>query len=285
MAHASARPSAFMAMQSGTATVQRRSASHGSAALQVGASSPRPTAQMAPSTTPPASTSPAQGTVQRCTATVRKALDWRIAANSVMQGGGRNTQAVHKRPTAPSSASVRASLNMAWTRLTTGVKTTPTVHDGTVYDTHRTVSFCSPQKMPDGVLSDALQLGPAVAWTAYQAMSVADKGAFDRAVGINNDATPGVGEVYSTVANKDEAIDQGVWNFHRAGVVMKSGGDTVTVENLAGSGATAWDFQMSGPANKAGQSFHAQQSSRTKHDGVTPDYGDHPTTLRVQAAP
>ena len=211
--------------------------------------------------------------------------DCGFAANTVMQGGGRNTKAVYQMPEAPSSASFWTMLNMAWTRLTSGVKATPTVHYGTVYDTHRAVSFYSPQKMLDDVLSDALQLGPALAWTAYQALSTADKDAFDRSVGINNYATPTVGEAYSIVANKDEAIDQGVWNFHWGGVVMRSGGDTVTMENFAGSGATAWDFQMYGPASKTGQSFHEQQASRTKQDGVTPEYGDHPTTLRVRPQP
>lgn len=211
--------------------------------------------------------------------------DCGFAANSVMQGGGRNTKAVYQMPTAPSSASFWTTLNMAWTRLTGGVKETPTVHYGTVYDTHRGVNFYSPQKMLGDVLSDALQLGPALAWTTYQAMSTADKDGFDRSVGINKYATPGVGEAYSIVANKDEAIDQGVWNFHWGGVVMKSGGDSVTLENFAASGATAWDFQMYGPASKVGQTFHEQQASRTKQDGITPEYGDHPTTLHARAVP
>ena len=211
--------------------------------------------------------------------------DCGFAANSVMQGGGRNTKAVYQMPTAPSTASFWTSLNMAWTRLTGGEKETPTVHYGTVYGSHRGVNFYSPQKMLDDVLSDALQLGPAAAWTAYQGLSAADKDGFDRSVGINKYATPDVGEAYSIVANKDEAIDQGVWNFHWGGVVMKSGGDTVTMENFAGSGATAWDFQMYGPASKAGQTFHEQQTSRTKHDGVTPEYGDHPTTLHARPSP
>lgn len=63
---------------------------------------------------------------------------------------------------------------------------------------------------------------------------------------------------------------------------MKSGGDSVTLENFAGSGTDAWDFQMYGPASKAGQTFHEQQESRTQHDGVTPEYGDNPTTIRVK---
>jgi hypothetical protein len=55
---------------------------------------------------------------------------------------------------------------------------------------------------------------------------------------------------------------------------MRSGGDSVTMENFAGSGADAWDFQMYGPPNKAGQTFHEQQEQRS-HNG-TPEYRDHP---------
>lgn len=211
--------------------------------------------------------------------------DCGFAANTVMQGGGRKTKAVYQLPEANSSAWFWTKLKAHKRRKVAGIKETPTVDYGTVYSTHRGVDFYSPHKMLDDVLADALQLGPTAAWAAYQALSTADKDGFDRSVGLNQYATPDVGEAYSIVANKDEVIDQGVWNFHWGGVVMKSGGDTVTLENFAGSGATAWDFQMYGPASKAGQTFHEQQASRTKADGVTPEYGDHPTTLHVRPEP
>ena len=211
--------------------------------------------------------------------------DCGFAANTVMQGGGRNTKAVYQLPEAKGSAWFWTKLKALKRRTIAGIKETPTVDYGTVYDTHRGVDFYSPHKMLDDVLADALQMGPKAAWAAYQALSAADKDGFDRSVGLNQYATPDVGEAYSIVANKDEVIDQGVWNFHWGGVVMKSGGDTVTLENFAGSGATAWDFQMYGPAAKPGQTFHEQQASRTKADGVTPEYGDHPTTLHVRPVP
>ena len=121
------------------------------------------------------------------------------------------------------------------------------------------------------------------AWTDYQALDEAQQDAFDRIVGINRHAQAEVGEAYSVVANRDENIDQGVWNFHWGGVVMRSGGDSVTMENFAGSGEDAWDYQAYGPPSKKGQTFHEQQEERTKHDGVTPEYGDNPTTIRVKS--
>lgn len=211
--------------------------------------------------------------------------DCGLAANTVMQGGGRKTEAVYRLPEAPAAAGFWAKLGACLRRILAGEEETATVSYGTVYEKYRGRNFYSPHKMLDDVMADAMSLGPSAAWAGYQALSATDRDNFDRAVGLNKYATPEVGEAYSIVSNKDEHIDQKVWNFHWGGVVMKSGGDTVTMENFARSGTDGWDFQMYGPASKAGQTFHEQQSSRTKADGVTPEYGDHPTTLHVRPVP
>ncbi|MFP2934220.1 hypothetical protein ACLESO_55690 [Pyxidicoccus sp. 3LG] len=68
------------------------------------------------------------------------------------------------------------------------------------------------------------------------------------------------------------------WNFHWGGVVMVSGDDRVTLENYAVGNANVknsdWEFQMYGPASKAGQTFHEQHQATGQH-------GDSPTTMRV----
>lgn len=211
--------------------------------------------------------------------------DCGLAANTVMQGGGRNTRAVYANPKPAVEPGFFAKILNALSGRFAAEKLSPKVTYGTVYAVYRGRNFYSPHKMLDDVFADAMELGPTAAWDAYQKLNAVDKEKFDQQVGINKYASPEVGEAFSIVANKDENIDMGTWNFHWGGVVMKSGGDVVTMENFAGSGATAWDFQMYGPPSKAGQTFHEQQKERKKHDGVTPEYGDNPTTLRVRAVP
>lgn len=219
--------------------------------------------------------------------------DCGLAANTVMQGGGRKTRAVYTKPDPPEPgffAKILAAVAAKFgdtppVAAKGGPRETGTVHYGTVYQTYRGRKFYSPHKMLDDVFADAMEKGPDAAWAAYRKLGAKERDAFDREVGINRYASPEVGEAFSIVANKDENIDMGVWNFHWGGVVMKSGGDLVTMENFAGSGTDAWDFQMYGPPSKAGQTFHEQQESRTKRDGITPEYGNNPTTLRVRAVP
>jgi hypothetical protein len=68
------------------------------------------------------------------------------------------------------------------------------------------------------------------------------------------------------------------WNFHWAGVVMRSGGDVVTLENFAvgdpDAKNTDWNYQMYGPPSRTGQTFHEQHKASQQH-------GMQPTTMRV----
>jgi hypothetical protein len=70
--------------------------------------------------------------------------------------------------------------------------------------------------------------------------------------------------------------DVGTWNFHWAGVIMKSGSDTMTLENYSVGDYTKenkdWVFQMYG-VGKKGQSFHEE------HKDVHKQHGDAPTSL------
>ncbi len=159
---------------------------------------------------------------------------------------------------------------------------TPARNYGTVYYKHRGRKQYSPQQILNDIFEDVSGKEFQGAWDSYKALSEADRDAFDKLVGLNKYAQAEVGEAYSIVANRDENIDQRVWNFHWGGVVMRGGGDSVTMENFAGSGEDAWDFQMYGPPSKKGQTFHEQQKARFKKDGTTPEYGDNPTTVRVR---
>jgi hypothetical protein len=105
---------------------------------------------------------------------------------------------------------------------------------------------------------------PASAHAAYNALSAADKDAFDRKHGINRYAAPGVGEAF-TRRRDDEAGGTG-FNFHWGGVIMVAGGDRVTFENYTkGHGYDAkddeWYFATYGPPTKAGQTWHEQWAS------------------------
>lgn len=114
---------------------------------------------------------------------------------------------------------------------------------------------------------------------AYDALSDVEKEAFDSSAGINRHATPSVGEGYTMASGGANYVGKMTWNFHWAGVVMVSGGDSVTMENFATGDAEEvnkdWDFQMYGPATKADQTFHDQHKASQQH-------GMAPTTVKVR---
>lgn len=100
---------------------------------------------------------------------------------------------------------------------------------------------------------------PAAAVAAYDALSAADKKNFDEKHGINEFASPVVGEAFGT----DNAT---TFNFHWGGVVLKSGGDSVTLENFFkgntyGHQESNWYMNTYGPANKPGQTWDEQWNS------------------------
>ena len=115
-----------------------------------------------------------------------------------------------------------------------------------------------------------------------------EKKQVEKAAGINRYADPGVGDAYHMSSggntHPDLALGESTWNFHWAGVVMKSGGDNVTLENYATDDYdetnTNWDYQMygvhkHGGSNKAGQTFQEQ------HRDVHKQHGTDPTTMHV----
>jgi hypothetical protein len=184
--------------------------------------------------------------------------DCGMAANAVMQGDGFSARGVHG-----------------------GGKTTKSLEYGTDSEEYRGNTMHTPHLMLDEILKAELDPDPDKARERYHKMSKKERDAFDKKAGINRYADPSIGEAYSIVSDKDEFADgKSAWNFHWGGVCMKSGGDHVTMENFAGSGGDAWDFQMYGSAKKKGQTFHEQQEERTH--GTQDEYGPNPFTIRVR---
>ncbi|MDX6706040.1 MAG: hypothetical protein QOI48_1886 [Solirubrobacteraceae bacterium] len=137
----------------------------------------------------------------------------------------------------------------------------------------------SPKAMADEIIAKTLGGGKAAdGWAKYQAMAPAERDTFDREHGINEYVSPGVGEGYTMATGGAPYPGKRTWNFHWAGVVMSNGSDHVTLENYAVGFAEAvntdWDFQMYGPASKAGQTFHEQHKGSQQH-------GDMPTSMGV----
>jgi hypothetical protein len=105
---------------------------------------------------------------------------------------------------------------------------------------------------------------PASAHAAYNALSAADKDAFDKKHGINRYAAPGVGESFTR--RRDDSLGGTGFNWHWGGVIMVAGGDRVTFENYTkGHGYMAkdeeWYFETYGPPTKPGQTWHEQWKS------------------------
>jgi hypothetical protein len=114
----------------------------------------------------------------------------------------------------------------------------------------------------------------------YNKLDQDAKDDFDKQAGINAYADPEIGEAFHMSTGGDEHPDKeegvGTWNFHWAGVVMKSGSDTMTLENYSVSNYEVqnkeWVFQMYG-VGKKGQSFHEE------HRDVHKQHGDAPTSM------
>ncbi len=114
----------------------------------------------------------------------------------------------------------------------------------------------------------------------YEKLDPEAKDDFDKQAGINMYADPEIGEAFHISSggkdHPDKPAGVGTWNFHWAGAALKSGSDTVTLENYSVSNYEAvnkdWVFQMYG-VGKEGQSFHEE------HKDVHKQHGDAPTSM------
>jgi Domain of unknown function (DUF4157) len=124
----------------------------------------------------------------------------------------------------------------------------------------------------------------------YSGLSIGERDKIDKEVGMNRWADPNVGEGFTISTGGASKPGKKNWNFHWAGVVMKSnkGTDYVTLENYAVGDSSVenrnWDYQMYGSAKaakadplKRGQTFHEQ------HRDVHGQHGEAPTTLKVKS--
>jgi len=138
----------------------------------------------------------------------------------------------------------------------------------------------SPENMKNEILSRFMEGGDISLYEAMEKhLSKEEMQILDEFMGINRFASPQVGEGYTISTGGENFEGKKTWNFHWAGVVMKSGGDNVTLENYATGEAEAknsdWEFQMYGPPSKEGQTFHEQHRGMKQH-------GKSPTTMRVR---
>ncbi|MGB0590624.1 MAG: DUF4157 domain-containing protein [Myxococcota bacterium] len=123
----------------------------------------------------------------------------------------------------------------------------------------------------------------AVCEAALNKLSDEERDALDKKMAVNRYADPEVGQALhiSTggARHPDLAEGEKTWNFHWAGVVMKSGSDSMTLENYAvgdyEAQNTEWVYQLYGVGKKAGQSFHEQ------HKDVHKQHGESPTTMAM----
>ncbi|MGB7520270.1 MAG: DUF4157 domain-containing protein, partial [Spirulinaceae cyanobacterium] len=114
----------------------------------------------------------------------------------------------------------------------------------------------------------------------YEKLDPQAKDDFDKKAGINMYADPQIGEAFHISTGGKEhpnkPADVGTWNFHWAGAAIKSGSDTITLENYSVSDYQEenkdWVFQMYG-VGKKGQSFHEE------HKDVHKQHGDSPTSM------
>ncbi len=126
---------------------------------------------------------------------------------------------------------------------------------------------------------------------AYQKLSPEERDTFERRTRINRYAMPEIGQAFAISTGgrkrnvqKPSGEIQTTYNVHWAGVVMKSGGDTVTMENSAEHKVVPrnknWIFQLYGAPSdeqdKRGQTFHEQNRD------VVGAHGEAPTTMTVR---
>jgi hypothetical protein len=137
-----------------------------------------------------------------------------------------------------------------------------------------------PDDMKNEIIRHELGGGTSVTmgWAKYNTLSPPDRDAFDKKSGINRYAAPRVGEGFTISTGGAAFPGKSTWNFHWAGVVLRSGGDVATLENYAVSDVTVkntdWNFQMYGAPARPGQTFHEQHLASQQH-------GMKPTTMRV----
>jgi len=123
----------------------------------------------------------------------------------------------------------------------------------------------------------------AVCEAALNKLGAKERDALEKKMGVNRHADPEVGQAFhiSTGGATHPELEEGgkTWNFHWAGVVMKSGSDSLTLENYAvgdyEAQNTEWVYQLYGVGKKEGQSFHEQ------HKDVHKQHGESPTTMSM----
>lgn len=120
-----------------------------------------------------------------------------------------------------------------------------------------------------------------VVWSLYYSQSESWMNQFDKYIGINKYAMPDVGQGYTMSSGGAGYSGKKTWNFHWAGIVMKSNDskDRETLENYSVNRWNVqnrkWVFQVYGSASKKSQTFHEQHHATKQH-------GKKPTTMVIE---
>ncbi len=114
----------------------------------------------------------------------------------------------------------------------------------------------------------------------YNVQSESKREEIDKYLKINKYVDPDVGQGYTISSGGNRYKGKKLWNYHWAGVVMKSDDkkDTITLENSAAKVKgenKKWEIAMYGTAAKKGQTFHEQHHDTKKH-------GNRPTTMKIE---
>lgn len=107
---------------------------------------------------------------------------------------------------------------------------------------------------------------------AYEDLSAEDREKYDKRLGLNKYAQAGVGDAFTTVRHRDAKID---WDYHWAGVLMATGQDRVTLENVTEGKRMPisrkndeWFFNMYGPSVTGAGSFHNENKGNLGGDSA-----------------
>ena len=155
----------------------------------------------------------------------------------------------------------------------------PVLLSGTPHIGKQQTAASRPEAMKKEIFNEKLGGTGDEGLNKYNALSAAEKEAFDKETQINRFAAPGTGQGYTMSSGGADIPGKRTWNFHWAGVVMNSGDDRVTLENYSVSDPAVqnsdWEFQMYGSAAKAGQTFYEQHKATGQH-------GSAPTAMQVE---
>ncbi|MEO1272156.1 MAG: hypothetical protein AAFX99_29015 [Myxococcota bacterium] len=229
-----------------------------------------------PATTPLFAATPMSTQTKAKGDDMRMPIDCGVAANVIMQGLGRDYEAVYQKDGREATTDTK-------TYNETPERTYDNPHDD-CNGSDKDVELHAPSILLQQVLAGLLDMPKntpwEALWDAYQALPEPQRQKLAEDAQLNAHAAPEIGEAFIIASNWDDYVcnnpgEPGTTNFHHGAVVMKGGGDSVTLENYVGPGRSEDDWKISMYGSRKNQSFHEQWAQ-------TGSFGEQPTTMRVR---